>query len=891
MGIVCRPLLLYNEFLPAEIKEKRDWDYQAFGHHDGISIGAPVMLESTGNFDKLFDVGMQYEIKDSFFTQVCWGFHDDEMTEENFWKTEEPFIYIVLLQVSEKDVNMHDCKERLESLCQNDNENVSVLFYYSMDNSDLLMVVKCKSADAGFNVIDKLHYRNKEHSFTINNTYSILGVKREVIDNNIELIPEDEKVELLELQIIEKERGGVTTLYDKLCQKVGSDSKIYKKVILGTEDDAIFICDLPWRTLLSFYNKENGILCNSNAVSQKYVYAVSAHVMMKEKYSSPIENISDENTCEAAKNQVETTSPFCEKLINMVKNGTSPSSFAADKKNLLMLINAFRRFEGINNEDKPFTDYTFFPLFLPFYQFIRLTEISTQGLSEYYYHFMKCMKLCTQNFTKPERIYSQIPDFNLKYFDIPIKFTALYNAYIYSIKQVLNIGMESESIKNNKTSYEFMMCAGLNNNTEVKEIFAYQDGFRKLFIIETPERQMYQLKLMFFVLGHEVAHFVGKKIRNREKRLSHVVNICSRAICLAMKSYYEYGEILSSSCFEDIPWGETETNFTRWITMYLERYQNPAYQEEAMYYVQDTGMIQDNTEFNSQYMAHSDFLIVKLSEAIKEMLSNRGQDIFTFAIAAEYDREYKDKIAWKDFYSRRKLDVSRYINSFLGIGVNAETSLCIDLVLDRAIYLFKECYADMICLLMLRVSLREYIGLFTPFFQENCKKEYLKQDILLARMALVMTAMLYPRCQSPSEEWTEEDVFSWETTAQYADFEQWPDECKELQDKVVAFYNKYIDNKVELDSKELINKPGMIFCDNYILSEIVEYLVCCKEYFYINLVQTGSAKEGLRRIQRFYRMSDIQSAGVFFDEMIDLLKNYENDVYTEITGILKEDER
>ena len=39
MAIVCRPLIIYNEFLPAEIKGEREWEYQAFGHHDGIKIG------------------------------------------------------------------------------------------------------------------------------------------------------------------------------------------------------------------------------------------------------------------------------------------------------------------------------------------------------------------------------------------------------------------------------------------------------------------------------------------------------------------------------------------------------------------------------------------------------------------------------------------------------------------------------------------------------------------------------------------------------------------------------------------------------------------------------------------------------------------------------------
>lgn len=47
MGIVCRPILLHNEFFSA-IPGKRQWDYQVLGYYDGITIMNNIYEESSG---------------------------------------------------------------------------------------------------------------------------------------------------------------------------------------------------------------------------------------------------------------------------------------------------------------------------------------------------------------------------------------------------------------------------------------------------------------------------------------------------------------------------------------------------------------------------------------------------------------------------------------------------------------------------------------------------------------------------------------------------------------------------------------------------------------------------------------------------------------------------
>jgi len=876
MAIVCRPLHLYNEFLPAEIKTGREWEYQAFGHHDGISIGKRILLNDAGSFEYLFDYSVKYEMEESYFNQIVWGIHEDVEREKAFWEQEDyPFLYLVLLQVAGEENSYQKIKKQLDlGYCEKNDEKVSVLFYYSIDNSDLIMAVRSKRADLGFEVVNKLHYDMNECSFKIRNTYSILGVLKKAIDE-INMIPQDEKIALLELQIIEKEKGSLNALYNELIQKIrDGHNKIFRKVILGTKDDAIFIRDISWRELLPFYKKETGILNNSNSNTQKYTFAISSHIMMKEEQGTGEFDVKEPEPVEA---------PFCDKLKAIIKEKTeNENSFRPEIKNLLVLINAFRRFEYQNDKDRPFTDYTFFPLFLPFYQFVKIVNVQEEGFSKYYYHFMKCMKICTQNFTKPERIYSQITDFNIRYFDMPVKLITLYNAYIYSIKKLLNVrGTETTT-----PSYEFMICAGLNDKTEVKELFMRQEYNRRLFLIETPERQMYQIRLMFYVLGHEVAHFVGTAIRNRDGRMRQILKVCGRAISLSMKSYYEYGEKSSAQEYST-KWIEVERKLIEWIHFYMKRSLNPEYLRQVDFY--DCDIVTDETvnesiEFYVMYASHSDILQIVLLNTIKEMLSSKGANVFSFIIAEEYenkDNADENKRSWNDFYQVKKDSLKNYIDSFIGISVNSDMSLTIDNIVDKTLFWMKECYADIICILMLRISLKDYINSFVSVLSvQSVNVEKLCCQDLVIRIALVMAAMTYPMEHTKAYRWTDDE---------YADYETWDDHCKKIQEAANLFIQSYILNKKEFESEELIKNSFKIFCDQTILIGIMQYLVECIMLF-TEEVEIKNEKAGiLEQVRSFYKMSEIKESNNFFDNMMLFLKRYEKNVYTEMKEAITEE--
>ncbi len=97
MGIVCRPVLLHNEYVPARTG-KRDWNYRMFGHYDGMTLLESFPLDNAENYEKLFDTCKEYDKKEqSYFTQILFGFHTDIEKEREFWKSKMPFLYTSLL--------------------------------------------------------------------------------------------------------------------------------------------------------------------------------------------------------------------------------------------------------------------------------------------------------------------------------------------------------------------------------------------------------------------------------------------------------------------------------------------------------------------------------------------------------------------------------------------------------------------------------------------------------------------------------------------------------------------------------------------------------------------------------------------------------------------------
>lgn len=899
MSMECRPILLHNEFLPA-ISGPRQWDYQVLGYYDGITVLENTVIECTGRLKNLFDICAEYEGEERpYLTQFLFGFHSGSKNEEQFWKNKYPFTYLCLMQFDHRYIKDYKnylddakyIKDEVESLQLQADERFVTQSYYTLDNTDLLLIIKCQKSDTGARLINNLHEDiGRKHPFRVLNTYSILALKKDDINKKINPFDEKDKIDLLEIRLVESRPGSVAGLFDMLYQEIKqeveaernldgeelekeTDRRISRKALLGAEDEAIMIKEMPWNRLVNYYKDKNGVFCNSNECVRIYANAVSCKIMipLKEKIKTVVKEDSSDVTKVKAK--------LCTNLYKMIELNykyKKDERSQAEKKTLMMIVNALSRFEySYYSGNRAFSDYSFYQMYWPFYLFVQLLNNSKMDLQLYnesYFSFIKAMILRTQNFSKPDRVYTQITDFNIRYFDIPSKLVAIYSAFVYYLKKVLNKG---------EKRYEFLICPGFNSKVSVKEVFerTNENERYRLFMLEIPEQQLYDPKTMMVILGHEIAHFVGTDTRNRILRKDIILDISVRLILVGMRGYLEKHKVFQIKMTEKEICDGLDKEMNQMIRLYMDRYKDRDFFSDK-YPDKGDAVIENNCRFIEKYSDYSEVLMKYLFSSIEELLNCQGVNIFSFLIKKDFEEGLKKgKLKYEDrdrFYSEKQKELRTCIQSLLGNSKEENSMFTIQNEIEYIVYFLKECYADLICILLLELSVKEYLSAFERSLSDRGQevKELLNTEVL-TRITLVIAAMGADQTDVRLQ-MSGIHMFHWKNE-QFSDKNNWDSQMQELNDYIHMFSHVYLEKEMKMDPAAFIESDRNVIYDNKILRKIVTYLKKCKRDFYMNV-----QKAEYENMKLCYRLADMNDAEMFFGEMSDMIKKYEADIYEDI---------
>ena len=113
-------------------------------------------------------------------------------------------------------------------------------------------------------------------------------------------------------------------------------------------------------------------------------------------------------------------------------------------------------------------------------------------------------------------------------------------------------------------------------STQVSELFRMISENNRMFLVEIPEHQIYNIKLMLIMLGHEVAHVVGKEIRKREERKEKAIYISAKIVTTYMKNAlrtwknHKWKECIAYVCSSDVLWQEIENEIVDKLQQFLE---------------------------------------------------------------------------------------------------------------------------------------------------------------------------------------------------------------------------------------------------------------------------------------------------------------------------------
>ena len=536
MRNVCRPFTLYSDFLPPA-KVSREWQYLAFGYFDGVNVGNNLFKDERWDFERMWEhsESEKTHLDGSYTEQTIFGFRTEEEgceKDKQFWEDAEgekyPFLFLILIQDKASSKNpagfCQNRKQLEESLSVN--KGVSAISYLTLDSSDLLLVLACEEYSLGAKLIDSFHTGDEssvlsENGWNLYYSYTISAVRKSFLNNEDKIARLKGILDSVYIHVIEKQPGSIKEVYDFIRDKWPGEAEkkeTEKKAVLGCNDDLIIMKGVPWSVFLTFYQDRTGILNHSNTVYHKSIIGVTTILGEEEK-----ERGKKESGEESDNEKIITLSKSLRKECIKFKLDNGSSKGRAVRKELLSVLNSLEKYEK-----SPFHDYIFMSALKPMKMLVDMVKEADKKEDEdkygYFYDFLTSFNMYAQNSMRSDRQFTEVPDFNIRIYETPAKMNAFYNAVIYNLKSLLSeMGTDEKEMH----EYEFLTCPGVANDMQVREIYPELMEDKRLFLVDMPEKQVYSPWLMFIMIAHEMSHFVGREIRQRDYRYHCMVKMVS----------------------------------------------------------------------------------------------------------------------------------------------------------------------------------------------------------------------------------------------------------------------------------------------------------------------------------------------------------------------------
>lgn len=775
MKNICRPFTLYSDFLPPT-GERRDCQYLSLGYYDGLDVGDNLFADGKWDFGCLWDFsGKQKEkLNGSYSEQTIFGFRGEEDDSYNkdtdFWEQasggfEYPFLFLVMLQDQNHGEDLTALWERKDDL-EKALEIPGIqraITYLTLDTSDLLLILSCKVYETGARMIDSFHRRQEESvlakkGWQLRYSFTIPSVSKAAVNSEGICFEQAGKLEKVYIYVIEREPGSIITLSNKIenvLKKQEPGSRYYRESVPGCNDEVLVMGNVSWKFFLSLYKDKEGILNHSSVPYQDYIFGVTTILgnsfPLSGNWQQSRQGINGEKEPDKTGKDHKTvtlSSRLRKECMELFPVGMDNKDSKL-KKGLLSVINSLEKFEN-----GPFEDYIFISALKPMKMLIDVLKTTKDKQwperYTYSYRFLEEFILYAQNTVRSDRQFTQTPDFTVRIFDMPAKINAFYNAYINEVKKVLNhfAGQckEGQVEAGNHHEYEFLICPGIVDNMKVDEVFPMFTENRRLFLVDMPEKQVFNPELMLVMLGHEISHFVGSPLRNRELRYEQMAAVLAHVFTGYLECELE--KELGKAHFEGITGKDFHQNMESEIKRCLLEYQKLE-QEDKYNSRRFLAATKEEVDWWKErirnYGCHSRLAEPLLAEHMSDLCRD-GAGGLQYLKSMEYiyqlncgcdndDAERKSSVL-HDMLQERFRDFN-LVSQWSKSSINAEYTI------KKIMYLFKECFADLSGILVMRLSAREYLrGVMQSAHDQGCCLEELIRSEFFQQGALVCYSMI-----------------------------------------------------------------------------------------------------------------------------------------------------
>ena len=163
-----------------------------------------------------------------------------------------------------------------------------------------------------------------------------------------------------------------------------------------------------------------------------------------------------------------------------------------------------------------FSDEFVISVLYPFSSYLRFvhTYDKKDKIFDFQRDFFYALNMLIQCTMHSERHFIQAPALNISLLDIPPKLLAFYSATAFEITSLL------KSEDDYKRDFPFLIVPDFRQGIFVRPIPSEEFEVKEsaVYIIYLPEKIFYDPENTLYVMGHEIAHYVGKHDRHREMR-------------------------------------------------------------------------------------------------------------------------------------------------------------------------------------------------------------------------------------------------------------------------------------------------------------------------------------------------------------------------------------
>lgn len=878
---ICRAVTFYNDYIPAS-GEGSKVEFCAFGNVDGIEVGEAMTCDrkSQSMTELIWEAQKKFyrELEGNSSVQRIYIVRCNEKKEQEFWEGNElPFFFFCRIQCSGEKTQLMQDRSNLEKKdAFGVGRKIKVMTYLTYDNTDLFIVIRASKYVEGAEAINALHQNKKlisqeNSACVLKNSFTVMAVRNQWIhelkeDNEQKQKWNQDKIDRVYIGLIERQGGDI----GEIEKEIHIENKI-RRAVLGTDDYVIELSDVGWGDFLMLYEEESGIFGN-RAEDSKYnknAAGVTSQICvnLKEENAAKDDKKSSTKSAPDVKEKDEDTRLFVEqakKLKEKLKKiEENPSDYVNE---LHIILNVLPKYSG-----EMFNDYVFFPMLKTLDTLIGLMlkqkEQRNKINKEPFYDFLAGFCFYTQNTMLTDRHTAQMLGFNVRIYDVPVKLSAFYNAYMYRITSVLNVPEINEKQKTKPVDYDFIALPGMADTVKVKELYKGVLDNQRLIKVEIPEYNFYNVRSMMIILGHETAHYVGRGLRSRDYRTEAVISSYAHVF---VKYIEMYGGLKG---FKAEEWSECEKRLTNLLYRYLQQ------EIERDFRLKNRNDMRSNAELCNYFVKGSD---EKKKKFVQDFFQKRESNIDYFlelipdvhTIMRDIIERYLTVVfapilLGNDHSSTVFRTIQQASARFITVS-GKYTGVASETVLNELMALYEESFADLMSILILNVGVEEYItGIIDCAESQGMKFNLLINSEVVLRIAAVLACIL------ESKAGTKENVNvrdEWYRSLAVCDKgKPW---AKAARMAMSLWDNNSRQEKIYKD-----NVYCALIYDEFVLTYAVKYLLTCMKQFGEHY--TGKFEGDIKSIRKLFQKfsADKTNSGEEqIVEMVDFIDVYKRDM-------------